>query len=56
MIVAEVMINFSVEEMSLPKKYPIRININTQIPAPRLVNKQNLESFIFENPAGIDMN
>lgn len=37
-------------------KYPIEIKINVHIPAPRDVNKQNLNKFIFENPAGSEIN
>ena len=39
----------------LPKKYPTRIKIVDQSPAPRIVNKQNLEKFILKNPAGSEI-
>ncbi len=39
-----------------PTKYPKRVKIVTQIPAPKEVKKQNLGKFILENPAGKETN
>ena len=35
-----------------PKKYPNKVRIITQIPAPRLVYIQNTNRFILARPAG----
>ena len=39
-----------------PNKYPSIAKIITQIEEPINVKKTKLENFIFENPAGIDIN